>query len=156
MIDNCLNDGAQFRYRDDKRLMLNIKTQGNLISDYQDKEYRRLSIYYPKILDTIKWAINDRNSLKQNPSGSLYFYSSTEKTCIEPGVTDDTVDLTRTRCTDVADEEKKFSFGKEMIIKSIKQFFILRNNYVSFMTDIHTKQTSASRPERSSEAKPTI
>ena len=123
MIDNCLNDGAQFRYRDDKRLMLNIKTQGNLISDYNEPTYRRLSIYYPKMLYEIKWANNERNSLKQNPSGSLYFDSSTEETCIEPGNTDERVDLTRTGCTDVADEEKKFSFGKEMIIKSIKQFF---------------------------------
>ena len=123
MIDNCLNDSAQFRYRNDKHLMLNIKTQGYLMSDYNDKQYRRLSIYYPKISDTIKWVINDRNSLIQNPSGSLYFDSSTEETCIEPGNTDERVHLTRTGCTDVTDEEKKFSFGKEMIIESIKQFF---------------------------------
>ncbi|XP_028413335.1 uncharacterized protein LOC114536208 isoform X2 [Dendronephthya gigantea] len=103
MVTNCLSDTALFRYNDNK-LLHNIETEGNVVSDYGHNS-DRLFIYHGKNQVWRDWANRTRYCIKQTTGRSLLLYEVND--CVQPGV--HYVDVKNTSCDDTL--EQKFTFG---------------------------------------------
>ncbi len=109
MVDNCLDEKAQFRYLD-SNLLQNINTGGTLTSAYQDNKYQqRLFIYDGKINTTgINLENKNEHRVKQTDAGSLFLYDTAVNSCAQPnGIY---VDQKKDGCSNAT--EQKFTFGK--------------------------------------------
>ena len=117
MVNNCLDEYAQFRYLSNKPLLHNIKTGGSLASFYSaSKKYKKRVFVYDGIKGTggEKFENGDTIRLKQKPTRSLYFYDKDEQTCVQPKTK--YIATKKNGCTDTS--VQKFTFGKKLFNSS--------------------------------------
>ena len=112
MVNNCLDEYAQFLYLGDKPLLHNIKTGGTLGSYDSDSKYKkRVFVYRGKNINGKQFEKGDTIRLKQKSTRSLYFYDKDEKTCAQPN--GNYIDAKKNGCNDAS--VQKFTFGKDCL-----------------------------------------
>ena len=115
MIDNCLDEKAQFRYLDSE-LLHNIDKDGTLMSPRTSSYKSRWAVYKGVAAGGRHYQQRAEHRLKQTAAGSLFFYSI-DRVCAEPDSSNYV--LRKTSC---GTTKQIFTFGKWNILKDIAQF----------------------------------
>ncbi|XP_028413353.1 uncharacterized protein LOC114536224 [Dendronephthya gigantea] len=133
MVTNCLSDTALFRY-DDNKLLHNIETEGNVVSDYGSYN-NRLFIYDGNNKAGRDWANSTKHSIKQTVGRSLFLYK--ERLCVQPSVKYVDVKNASCRGTDM----ERFTYGsvtqyggrmKDVHCSPIQRMMIHKAHYGDF------------------------
>ena len=105
MIDNCLDNEAEFRYLDSQRLH-NIEKDGTLVSSPNTEYNNRWAVYKGVGAGGKRYQQSADHLLKQTAAGSLSFYSISNPICAEPDSSNYV--LRKTSCGTI---QQNFTFG---------------------------------------------